>query len=247
MAESDNSPILELRGVNAPAGDHHDVGLEALDLALRAGELALVTVGLGRSVSPLADVAQGLVEPASGTVRFLGEDWAGMDPQHGGRMRARTGRVFARGGWLSDLDMDENITLRQRHHGGGTLRAARADALGLARRFGIGDLLRKRPAQLNRHELHVTQWVRALLADPALIILERPTRDVQPEAVPLLVEAIGEERARGAAVLWITENPERPGPSSVEPDQRLTLHVPAPAEPAESEDHEASVQVSVRP
>jgi len=223
VAKSDDTPILELKGVTAPAGDLYDVGIENLDLTLKPGELALVTVGVGRSLSPFPNVAQGLTEPEAGEVRFLGKAWTELSPRKAGRLRARVGRVFARGGWLSDLDIDENMTLRQRHHGGHTLRSARADAKQLAERFGVERVLRSRPARLSRHELHVAQWVRALLADPALILLERPGHEVRPESVPLLVEAIKEERARGAAVVWITENPDRPGPSACEPDHRLEL------------------------
>ncbi|MHC5114881.1 MAG: P-loop NTPase family protein [Planctomycetota bacterium] len=234
-SKKSDSPILELKDVTAAAAEQHDVGLEHVNLALKPGELALVTVGLGRSLSPLPSIAQGLYEPDAGEVRFLGEAWTDMATGDAARMRARIGRVFARGGWLSDLDMDENMTLRQRHHGGHTLRSARADAKELAERFGVEQVLRARPAALGRHELHVAQWVRALLADPALILLERPGHEVQPESMPLLVDAIKEERERGAAVVWITESPERPGPAACAPDHRLDLSP-----------HEASVQIPVR-
>ena len=157
---------------------------------LNAADLMLVRVEEGLTRLPFVDVAQGLVEPESGRVMFLGEDWCAMPAGRSAERRGKIGRVFESHAWISNLDVDENVTLAQRHH---TLRpegeiAAEADAL--AAQFGLRELPHVRPAVVRRADLRRAEWVRAFLGEPRLIILENPTRDVPADALTGLAGAV---------------------------------------------------------
>ena len=196
--------ILELDGFTVETQPPYETGLSGVSLALRPGALAMVYIPEGFAYTPLADAVQGLVEPDAGVAKYRGEDWRAMDPARAAAQRGTIGRVFDQRGWISNLDVDENITLASRHHTTRPVPEIEQEALELARSFGLDELPRKRPAVVRRADLRRCEWVRALLGGPALIVLEHPTRDVFAEAVPKLVAALRAARARGAAVLWIT-------------------------------------------
>jgi phospholipid/cholesterol/gamma-HCH transport system ATP-binding protein len=155
---------------------------------------------------PLADLAAGLVAPDSGQVRFEGEDWQTLHPDEAAAARGRMGRIFEKRGWISNLDVDENITLAQRHHTTRPVAEIEAEALALARQFGFEDLPRVRPALLRTGELRRAAWTRALLGAPALLLLEHPLRDLPSAAGAPFVAAVQAACARGAAALWIAES-----------------------------------------
>lgn len=188
----------------------YDTSLENVAFAIRPGELTLITLAPGHVRSPFADLTQGLKHPHSGAVRFGGKSWTDMTATGMARARSRLGRVFDVGGWVSNLDVDENVLLAQRHHNTAPARDLRQRADELAREFGLDGLPRKRPAEASQYELRLSQWVRALLVDMDVLVLERPTRDVRPDAVPPFLEALRRARQRGAAVLWVTTDGASP-------------------------------------
>ena len=157
---------------------------------------------------PLADAAEGLLAPQAGCVRFLGQDWTGMSPDEAVAARASIGRVFSGPAWISNLDVDENVVLRLRHHTGRTPEDIEAEACALARAVGLEDLPRRRPAWVNRQDLARAQWVRALLGQPAMLLLERPKQDVPEDAVAALAAAVQEARGNGTAIVWFTSSPK---------------------------------------
>jgi ABC-type lipoprotein export system ATPase subunit len=199
-----STAALEFDAVTLGPTWPYDTALEGASFAIRPGELALLTLAPGRVRSPFADLAQALIHPHGGAVRFRGESWRELSPRQTAKARARLGRVFDVGGWISNLDMDENVLLAQRHHNAAPAEVLRRRGDELARAFGLDGLPRKRPAEASQYELRLSQWVRALLVDMDVLVLERPVRDVLPEAVPKFLGELARARERGAAVLWVT-------------------------------------------
>jgi phospholipid/cholesterol/gamma-HCH transport system ATP-binding protein len=196
--------ILAFEGVTIAATPPFDAGLESVSFSLKAGELMLVRTEPDGASLPLADAAEGLMEPDAGRVLFLGEDWKTTSPQSQSARRGRIGRVFEGRSWISNLDVDENITLAQRHHTPRPMEQIERDAEALVRRFGLAGLPRMRPALMKPADQRRAEWARAFLGEPLLVILEQPDRDVSGDAVGALVSAAAAARAQGAAVLWLT-------------------------------------------
>ncbi|NCC26262.1 MAG: ABC transporter ATP-binding protein, partial [Deltaproteobacteria bacterium] len=69
---SEPAPILSLQHATIPPDSERVEGLEDLTLALAPGELAAIVRDAGAETVSLCDIMQGLIEPASGAVRFLG-------------------------------------------------------------------------------------------------------------------------------------------------------------------------------
>lgn len=206
-----SSPVLEFDGVSLPHTWPYDTALDDVRFAIHPGELMLITLAPGRVRSPFADLAQGLIDPHLGQVRIAGRSWTEMTIPQMARHRSRGGRVFDVGGWVSNLNVDENVLLAQRHHRTAPAAQLRRQADELARSFGMDGVPTRRPAEASQNELRLSQWVRAFLGDMHLLVLERPARDVQPEAIEPFLRSLRAAREKGTAVLWITTHGALPG------------------------------------
>ncbi len=214
-----HSPVLEYRKVVLHRTWPYDTLLDGADLQLHAGDLVLLTLAPGHVRSPFADLTQALVHPHDGEVRFLSRSWRGLGGADTARARSAIARVFDVGGWISNLNVLENVLLAHRHYREAKLDEliTRADAM--ARSFGLPDgIPNKRPAEASQYELRLSQWVRALLGKPKLLVLERPTKDVRPDAAPPFLNAVAEARKQGTAVLWVTTDGAGPNtPHNIAP------------------------------
>lgn len=218
------SAILEFRDVSFREQPPYECGLDAVSFSLAPAELLLVRAPEARPTTPLADAASGLLDLAGGEVAFDGKGWAARSAGEAASARGLIGRVFERYDWLSNLDMDENITLAQRYHARRDPLEALEEARGLARELGFEELPAGRPARLERVVLLKAQWIRALMGKPKLLLLERPIRDMATADADLLVKALNLRRERdGTAIVWITGSYERLEDSALRPTRKCAM------------------------
>lgn len=203
---------LRFEDVHLASAPGYAGAIAGLSFALRAGELAVVQTTRHRRLPPIADLAQGLLAPTSGLVGFEGEDWNAMGADRTNACRGAIGRVFAGPAWISNLDVDENVTLRERYHSGRLAGDVRAAATELAQGFGLERLPSTRPAWTPPQDLIRAQWVRALLGKPRLLLLEDAEHDAPESSVEAWRAAVAGTLRGGAAVLWIgSDIPAAPG------------------------------------
>ena len=200
--------ILKFSEVTLETSPHYETGLWNSSFELHQGQLLLVRIEREHERLPLADATEGLVPPTQGSVLFLGEDWRGMSADHAAAQRGKIGRLFEDEGWISDLEVDENIMLAQRHHTSRSEQEILEEALQLARVFGLPGLPRGQPAQMRRWDLRKAACIRAFLGQPAFILLEQPVRGIYADLMAPLVNAVQSARRRGAAVLWTVTDPK---------------------------------------
>lgn len=200
-----NDPILEFTDVTIAAAPREHAGLSHVNAQLRPGTLTIIQVEPGNEQLPFADLAEGLLRPAEGSVAFQGKTWITLLPEQVLQRRAQIGRVFDEHGWISNLNVNENVTLSQRHHTRRPNAEILAEAEELARAFGLNELPKIRPALVARQDLRRSEWIRAFLGQPLLILLERPMQGVPRKHLPSLIGAVRKACARKAAVLWLAD------------------------------------------
>ncbi|MHC4450847.1 MAG: P-loop NTPase family protein [Planctomycetota bacterium] len=215
--------VLTFDCVTVEASADYDTPLWNVSFELGSGQLALVLLEASLVRTPLADAAQGLVEPAHGCVRFDGHDWCRMPARQASRCRARVGRMFEGYGWIDSMGVDENVGLKELHHTNRALRDIEDEAAELALVFGLPGLPRGQPSQLRENDLRRAAFVRTFLGAPDLFLLERPTAGLFPRIMPALLTKIRSVRAHGAAVVWLTDNLEVWGNSALHPDRRYRM------------------------
>ncbi len=194
--------ILQLEEVTAKGALTRVSDLTEMSLSIGAGDMLILEPERHVETVSFYDVASGLIAPDAGVVRFCGIDWQRMGFFQQSAARGRIGRIFEVEGWVSNLDIYENITLSQRHHTTISERELHVAVQELRERIGLRDCMAERPHLLSRSDLRRAQWVRAFLGDPVLLLLNAPLLDIRPDDQSVLFELIGEARSRGAAVVW---------------------------------------------
>src|SRR4051812_10017294 len=136
--------------VTIGSGGDYETGLSDVSFELNPGDLFLVRIERENERLPLADAMQGLADINEGNVTFMGESWEDLPTDRGAAQRGRIGRLFDDEGWISDMDVEENILLAQLHHTKRTEAEIMDEALGLARIFGLPGLPRGRVDKVRR-------------------------------------------------------------------------------------------------
>ncbi len=216
-------PRVILQNVSTDPDPNYDVPLWGISIRLQPGELLLVRLERGHLRTPLADLALGLIEPRQGRICFNGDDWQLLSAARAASLRGRCGRVFAEQGWCAGLSVNANICLAQQHHSMRPLAEIETEAAALARFFGLPGLPLGTPTQTRAGDLNRAALVRAFLGRPELIILEHPTRNLYPEIMPPLLNALRRARNKGTAVIWTTCDAEIWDEPAVNASQRGTM------------------------
>lgn len=205
MSDDRSKAVLRFDDVWLSLPDHQGVGL-AVDLTLRAGDMALVQPGDEQHERALADVACGLTPPQRGVVRFLDRDWSALAPDQANALRGRIGHVVREGAWIPYLSLLDNILLPQLHHTRRPYAEILAEAARLAAWFGLPGVPTGRPGEMPPSLLRRAACVRAFLGAPSLIVIETFEGDLDDGLLAPLINAMRVARDRDAAVLWFIQD-----------------------------------------
>ena len=219
----DETPILELCDVTVQAGRAYDNGLWGARLRLMPRELILIRLERGQLHLPVRDVALGLIDPTAGEARLNGNAWHETDEAEADQLRGNSGCLAFDDTWVSNLDVDENITLAQRHHTLRPLEQIEDEASQLARFFGLPGLPRGRPWQVRRSDLRRAACVRAFLGRPHLLILETPAVAGFSDVYASLINLCTAARGRGAGVLWLSDDSRLWNDRGLRPARRYVM------------------------
>ncbi len=170
------TPLVEAVGVSRTLPGPVPVTLvRDIDLAVGPGEFVAITGPSGSGKSSLLYLLGLLDRPTEGRVLIEGEDTEGLSARALARIRrSRLGFVFQFHFLLPEFTARENLLVPMRRNGGDEAElTARAEAL--LSRFGLGDAMGKLPEQLSGGMRQRVAVARALANDPALILADEPT------------------------------------------------------------------------
>lgn len=212
-AAAPGAALFELDSVStAPAAG--GAALDGASLVLRAGEITGLAGVSGNGQAALAGIVAGTVAPVSGRILLSGEaigHWTPREALARGVGRIPEDRHAV--GAIGDMSVTENVIL-ERHAEAPFSRHGLLD-WAAARRFAervIADYEVRCPSPEARIRLlsggNMQKLIlgRALDGDPGIILAAQPTRGLDVGAVAYVHERLLEARARGAAILLISED-----------------------------------------
>lgn len=184
--------------------------LKGIDLRVGAGE----TVGLigpsGSGKTSLLMIIAGLERATSGRVLVAGEDLAALDEDGLAAFRGRRiGVVFQNFHLVPTMTALENVALPLDLAGA---RRAFVRARALLAAVGLGQRLTHYPAQLSGGEQQRVALARAFVAEPALLLADEPTGNLDGVTGAAVIELLFDlHRRRRTTLLLITHDPALAG------------------------------------
>jgi putative ABC transport system ATP-binding protein len=183
------------------------VALRGASLELRQGEVTSLVGPSGSGKSTLISVLAGLALPSAGQVLIEGEDITRLDEAARARLRARRiGIVMQSGNLIPFLTALENVKLAIKLAGG---RSSDRRARHLLGELGLGSRLHHPPRRLSGGEVQRVSIAAALANDPALLLADEVTGELDSATAEQVLEVILEaSRERSSTVLLVTHNRE---------------------------------------
>jgi lipoprotein-releasing system ATP-binding protein len=187
--------------------------LRGVDLAIERGELVAIVGASGSGKSTLLHVLGLLDAPDAGKVQLDGRRIDDQGDRRRDTLRNETfGFIFQFYHLLPELSALENVMMPQliRHGLWSYLRRRakiRKEATALLERVGLGHRLTHHPAELSGGEMQRAAIARALAGDPAIILADEPTGNLDAGSGQGVIELLRDlNRERGLTMMMVTHD-----------------------------------------
>lgn len=214
MSETDSAgsgPMVEARGVvrTFRRGRTAVPVLRGLDLRIADGEFLSLMGPSGSGKSTLLNLVAGLDRPNEGEVVVGGAPIHRLSERRLAAWRARNiGFVFQFSNLLAGLTAEKNVALPLllTSFSGAERKRRVAIALEIV---GLADRARHRPRELSGGEQQRVGIARALVNDPALLVCDEPTGDLDRKTSGEILDLLAAlNREQGKTILMVTHDPE---------------------------------------
>jgi len=205
----DRSAVLEIDHLTAT--DSRGIqALRDISLEVHGGEILGVAGVSGNGQSELVDALTGMLRPTSGSIRVGGSEVAGRTPSE--VMAAGVGRIpeDRQAAVIGEMSVAYNLALEHLDayspHGLVDDRRIRREANVLIDRFAIKARPEDRVGTLSGGNVQKVLLARVLSREPRALIVSQPTRGLDVGATEYVRKTLLEQRARGAAILVVSED-----------------------------------------
>jgi heme exporter protein A len=192
--------MIEVRGLVKSFGSK--VALDGIDLDVAEGEFLTLVGPNGAGKTTLIRVLATLTRPTEGSVRVAGYDLVGQ----GAEVRRRIGLASHQTLLYEDLSAEENLRFYGRMY---EVPELEERITALLQRVGLEHRRRDLVRTFSRGMQQRLSIARALLHDPAILLLDEPYTGLDQQATEVLGEVLGALVGRSCTVLMTTHDLER--------------------------------------
>ena len=195
-------PVVELTDVTF-AYPHGGASVSNLNMCVYPGELVGIIGQNGAGKTTLTKLLNGLLHPASGTVRMAGMNTADVPTS---AIAAKCATLFQNPDrqLCRDTVLDE-VAFGLELYGVGT-DEARQRARVAAERFGLP--LDESPFSLSRGQRQMVALASVVVLDPQVVLLDEPTSGLDYRECMTVMETVSEMAERGCAVIMVCHDME---------------------------------------
>jgi lipoprotein-releasing system ATP-binding protein len=222
MADGPAAPAIVARGVSRVlSGAVATTLVQDVDLAIDVGEFVAITGPSGSGKSSLLYLLGLLDRPTVGRIVLEGQDTAEFGRDEAAAFRlARLGFVFQFHFLLPEFTVAENVLIPLRRLGGRSLAEMRERTEAILASLGIASLRDRRPDQLSGGERQRAAIARALANDPAIVLADEPTGNLDSRNADLVFAILGRiARDERRTVVAVTHA----GALAARADRRISL------------------------
>jgi putative ABC transport system ATP-binding protein len=202
--------VIRVEGLTKVYG-HGPAAVTALNnitLEIKAGEFVAVMGPSGSGKSTFLSVLGCLERPSAGRYYFDGRDLAFLGEDEMAELRNSCfGFVFQSFNLLPRRDIVRNVELPLLY-AGVPRRERLKRAAAILKRVGLGHRLQSRPPQLSGGEQQRVAIARALINDPAVILADEPTGNLDSRTSREIMTLFCELHTEGRTILMVTHEPD---------------------------------------
>ncbi|UTO05130.1 lipoprotein-releasing ABC transporter ATP-binding protein LolD [Moraxella sp. FZLJ2107] len=204
------SIILEAKNISKvyDEGKIKTTVLSGLDLTVQAGERIAIVGSSGSGKSTLLHLLGGLDTPTTGEVWLKGACLNQLNETRRGELRNQhLGFVYQFHHLLAEFSATENVAMPLLMRADISIKEAERRANALLERVGLGHRLHHRPSELSGGERQRVAIARALVTEPALVLADEPTGNLDDENATAVFELLTElQSSIGMALLMVTHD-----------------------------------------
>lgn len=207
---ADTEIMVELRGLsrNYQMGGETIHALAGMDLKIHRGEFMSIMGRSGSGKSTLLNLIGCLDRPSSGNVIINGVDVTQLSRRQLPGIRSKmVGFIFQQHNLVPILTAEENVGLPLRYAklSGRERRERAREALSAV---SLDDRLGHKPTELSGGQQQRVAIARALVTDPAIVLADEPTGELDTQTAASIIELMREmNKRRGQTFIIVTHDP----------------------------------------
>jgi len=190
-------------------GKNEVAALRGVDLTIRGGEMVAVMGTSGSGKSTLMNILGCLDEPTGGAYYLDGARVDGLGKRALADIRnQKIGFVFQGFNLLARTSAVENVEMPLLYDRSGRKHDVRKAAEAALARVGLADRLDHQPSELSGGQQQRVAIARALVTEPALILADEPTGNLDSRTTIEVMSLFQELNAQGITIVIVTHEPE---------------------------------------
>jgi putative ABC transport system ATP-binding protein len=202
--------VVVLRGVEKVyrSGRVEYPALRGVDLDVAGGELVAVVGPSGSGKSTILNIITGIDRPTAGEATVTGRSLGDLSEEELAAWRGeQVGIVFQFFQLLPTLTAVENVMLPLDFARMGSPEERLERARSRLNQVGLPDKYGNFPAELSGGEQQRVAIARALACDPAILVADEPTGNLDSDTAAEMFEVLGAVNAGGTTIVYVTHDP----------------------------------------